>query len=353
MIEYKPREPRNKIIFPNAARTLLAIQQVGLDNLGILLDFGHSLYGLETPADAAQLCIDARQAVRHRRQRQLPRLGRRHGGRLGAPGGDVRVLPHPAQEQLGGRLAARPVPVPRGQRRGRQAGHPVPQGDAPRAGRPRRGRAGRSAGRARRARRAAAGPEGAADLDGRTRDWHERAGRRARHHAGARPAPATASRAEQIAHIAEAARQIRIQDLKLVHYAGAGHIGGDFSAIDILATLYGAVLDVTPETVERPGAGPVHPQQGPRRRRALHDPGGVRLPAGRRAGHLPQAAVRAERPPEPEQGPPASRPTPVRSVTACRSRSVMPCRPSSTSPCAAPTCWSATASCRRAATGRR
>ena len=58
VIEYKPREPRNKIIFPNAARTLLGIQQVGLDNLGILLDFGHSLYGLETPADAAQLCID-------------------------------------------------------------------------------------------------------------------------------------------------------------------------------------------------------------------------------------------------------------------------------------------------------
>ena len=30
-----------------------------MDNLGILLDFGHSMYGLETPADAAQLCIDA------------------------------------------------------------------------------------------------------------------------------------------------------------------------------------------------------------------------------------------------------------------------------------------------------
>ena len=44
-----------------------------------------------------------------------------------------------------------------------------------------------------------------------------------------------ASRAEQVAHIAEAARQIRIQDLKLVHHAGAGHIGGDLSAIDILA----------------------------------------------------------------------------------------------------------------------
>ena len=58
----------------------------------------------------------------------------------------------------------------------------------------------------------------------------------------------TAHRAELIEHIAEAARQIRIQDLKLVHYAGAGHIGGDLSAIDTLATLYGAVLNVTPET---------------------------------------------------------------------------------------------------------
>jgi transketolase len=61
-----------------------------------------------------------------------------------------------------------------------------------------------------------------------------------------------ASRDAQVEHIAEAARQIRIQDLKLVHYANAGHIGGDFSAIDILATLYGAVLDVTPETVDDP-----------------------------------------------------------------------------------------------------
>lgn len=57
-IEYKPREPRVKIIFPNVARTLLGIEKIALPNLGILLDFGHSLYGLETPADAAQLAID-------------------------------------------------------------------------------------------------------------------------------------------------------------------------------------------------------------------------------------------------------------------------------------------------------
>ena len=61
---------------------------------------------------------------------------------------------------------------------------------------------------------------------------------------------ATATRAELIDLIAEAARQIRSQDAKLVHHAGAGHIGGDFSAIDILATLYGAVLKVDPS---RPG----------------------------------------------------------------------------------------------------
>ncbi|GAA2095430.1 TIM barrel protein [Microlunatus panaciterrae] len=58
VIEYKPREPRVKIIFPSAARTLLGIEKIGLPNLGILLDFGHSLYGLESPADAAQLAID-------------------------------------------------------------------------------------------------------------------------------------------------------------------------------------------------------------------------------------------------------------------------------------------------------
>jgi transketolase len=64
--------------------------------------------------------------------------------------------------------------------------------------------------------------------------------------------PVHAERSERVAHIAEAARQIRIQDLKLVHHAGAGHIGGDFSAIDILATLYGAVLDHSPQSVNDP-----------------------------------------------------------------------------------------------------
>lgn len=56
-IEYKPREPRNRMLFSSAAVTLLAVEETGCDNVGILLDFGHSLYGGESPADAARLVI--------------------------------------------------------------------------------------------------------------------------------------------------------------------------------------------------------------------------------------------------------------------------------------------------------
>lgn len=58
VIEYKPREPRVHMSYDSVARTLLGIEKIGLPNVGILLDFGHSLYGGESPADAAQLAID-------------------------------------------------------------------------------------------------------------------------------------------------------------------------------------------------------------------------------------------------------------------------------------------------------
>lgn len=54
-IEYKPREPRNRMTFSTAARTLLAIQDMGVDNVGIVMDFGHSLMARETPAEEVQL----------------------------------------------------------------------------------------------------------------------------------------------------------------------------------------------------------------------------------------------------------------------------------------------------------
>jgi xylose isomerase len=56
-IEYKPREPRTHMFFSDAARTLLAIEDMGLPNVGVLLDLGHALYGGESPAAAAELCL--------------------------------------------------------------------------------------------------------------------------------------------------------------------------------------------------------------------------------------------------------------------------------------------------------
>ena len=58
VIEYKPREPRVHMSFHGVSRTLLGIEKIGLPNVGILLDFGHALFGGESPADSAQLAID-------------------------------------------------------------------------------------------------------------------------------------------------------------------------------------------------------------------------------------------------------------------------------------------------------
>lgn len=54
-IEYKPREPRTHMIFSSAARTLVGIHEIGLSNVGVVYDLGHSLMGRETPADIVQL----------------------------------------------------------------------------------------------------------------------------------------------------------------------------------------------------------------------------------------------------------------------------------------------------------
>lgn len=54
-IEYKFKEPRTHMFFCNAATTLLAIQDMGVDNVGIVMDVGHSFFAKETPAEAVQL----------------------------------------------------------------------------------------------------------------------------------------------------------------------------------------------------------------------------------------------------------------------------------------------------------
>lgn len=54
-IEYKPNEPRSYSLLPDCATTLLAIREIGLPNLGVTIDFAHSLYADEQPACAAAL----------------------------------------------------------------------------------------------------------------------------------------------------------------------------------------------------------------------------------------------------------------------------------------------------------
>jgi xylose isomerase len=54
-IEYKFKEPRVHITLSTAARTLLAIDEMGVANIGIVMDMGHSLLAKETPAEEVQM----------------------------------------------------------------------------------------------------------------------------------------------------------------------------------------------------------------------------------------------------------------------------------------------------------
>jgi xylose isomerase len=54
-IEYKDKEPRTHMFFSSAARTLLAIEDMGVENVGIVFDLGHSFFAKETPAEVVQL----------------------------------------------------------------------------------------------------------------------------------------------------------------------------------------------------------------------------------------------------------------------------------------------------------
>jgi transketolase len=64
---------------------------------------------------------------------------------------------------------------------------------------------------------------------------------------------AVAERGEDVvASLRRRSNEIRRRDLRMVFEAGNGHIGGDFSAMDILTTLYFAVLRIDPENPDDP-----------------------------------------------------------------------------------------------------
>jgi xylose isomerase len=58
-VEYKQSEPRARVIVPSAGVVLYLCEQIGLDNIGLTIDTGHSLYAGETPAQALSLAASA------------------------------------------------------------------------------------------------------------------------------------------------------------------------------------------------------------------------------------------------------------------------------------------------------
>lgn len=54
-LEYKPKEPRIHSYVNTMEGTLLMIEKAGLDNVGIAMDYGHSYFGGENPAEAVAL----------------------------------------------------------------------------------------------------------------------------------------------------------------------------------------------------------------------------------------------------------------------------------------------------------
>ena len=57
---------------------------------------------------------------------------------------------------------------------------------------------------------------------------------------------------QKIEKLRQLATAIRIRDLEMIYGAKLGHIGGDFSVIDILVTLYYAVLKLNPQQPDDP-----------------------------------------------------------------------------------------------------
>lgn len=54
-IEYKPSETRARCFVDNAAKTLCLLNDIAVPGMGVTLDFGHSMYGNENPAEALSL----------------------------------------------------------------------------------------------------------------------------------------------------------------------------------------------------------------------------------------------------------------------------------------------------------
>jgi xylose isomerase len=58
-IEYKPSETRGRCFIDSAAKTLCLLHDIKNRSMGVTLDFGHSLYGNEHPAEALVMLAES------------------------------------------------------------------------------------------------------------------------------------------------------------------------------------------------------------------------------------------------------------------------------------------------------
>ena len=59
-IEYKPSETRGRCFVDTAAKTLCLLHDIQARNMGVTIDFGHSIYGNENPAEAVAMLAGSR-----------------------------------------------------------------------------------------------------------------------------------------------------------------------------------------------------------------------------------------------------------------------------------------------------
>lgn len=64
-LEYKLKEPRTHSYISTVGTTLLMLNEIGCDNAGIALDYGHAVLGYENPAESVAICKMYGDRLRH------------------------------------------------------------------------------------------------------------------------------------------------------------------------------------------------------------------------------------------------------------------------------------------------
>ncbi len=59
-VEYKPSETRGRCFVDTAAKTLVLLGDIALPAMGVTMDFGHSVYGNENPAEVVAMLAESR-----------------------------------------------------------------------------------------------------------------------------------------------------------------------------------------------------------------------------------------------------------------------------------------------------